>query len=68
MLLFSILTFYLGLLTHFTSIGIAINFICKKKWDYIKLNSLCTMKETVKGKAGPLNGRRYLQKIYLIKC
>ena len=40
-----------------------------KMWDYTKLKSLCTEKETTKKKwkGNLMNGRKYLQKICLIR-
>ena len=46
-----------------------INKIKINRWDYIKLKSLCTAKESMmKCKGNLLNGKIYLQIIYLIRA
>ena len=37
-------------------------------WDYVKIKRFCIVKETTKLKGNLLNGRKYLQMIYLIKA
>ena len=36
-------------------------------WDFIRIRSFCTAKETVKKTKSPQNGRIYLQMTYVIK-
>ena len=37
-------------------------------WDFIKIRSFCTAKQSTKLKGNLQNGRRYLQMTYQIKC
>ena len=38
----------------------------QSQWDYIRLNSFCTVKATNRVKRQPIDGRTYLQTIYLM--